>query len=112
MHKLVAELQAKYVDEPTYQVLDRVFKEHFVSDENTLRAKKGKELSADSLQSPDDWEATYRRKRNEDYQGYVANLTETCDPKNKFQLINKRRAFALQGLQAGICMDCRIKTFT
>jgi hypothetical protein len=63
MHKLVAELQATYADEPAYQVLDRVFKEHFVSDENSLRAKTGNELSADSLQSPDDWEATYRQKR-------------------------------------------------
>ena len=89
MHKLVAELQAKYVDEPTYQVLDRVFKEHFVSDENTLRAKKGKELSADSLQSPDDWEATYRQKRGQDHIGYVTNVTETCHPENPFQLIVK-----------------------
>lgn len=89
MHKLVAELQAKYVDEPTYQVLDRVFKEHFVSAENTLRAKKGKELSADSLQSPDDWEATYRQKRGQDHIGYVTNVTETCHPENPFQLIVK-----------------------
>jgi hypothetical protein len=89
MHKLVAELQAKYADEPAYQVLDRVFKEHFVSDENTLRAKKGKELSADSLQSPDDWEATYRQKRGQDHIGYVTNVTETCHPENPFQLIVK-----------------------
>jgi hypothetical protein len=89
MHKLVTELQAKYVDEPTYQVLNRVFKEHFVSAENTLRAKKGKELSADSLQSPDDWEATYRQKRGQDHIGYVTNVTETCHPENPFQLIVK-----------------------
>jgi len=89
MHKLVAELQAKYADEPAYQVLDRVFKEHFVSDENTLRAKKGKELSADSLQSPDDWEATYRQKRGKGHIGYVTNVTETCHSENPFQLIVK-----------------------
>jgi len=89
MHKLVAELQAKYVDEPIYQVLDRVFKEHFGSAENTLRAKKGKELSAGSLQSPDDWEATYRQKRGQDHIGYVTNVTETCHPENPFQLIVK-----------------------
>jgi hypothetical protein len=89
MHKLVPELQAKYADEPAYQVLDRVFKEHFVSDENALRAKKGKELSADSLQSPDDWEATYRQKRGKDHIGYVTNVTETCHPENPFQLIVK-----------------------
>jgi len=90
MHRLVQELRDDYGQEPTYQMLVRVFQEHFILDEeDDLRPRKGKELSAGSLQSPDDWEATYRCKRNEDYQGYVANLTETCDPKNKFQLINK-----------------------
>ncbi len=89
MDKLVTELQAKYADEPAYQVLDRVFKEHFVVEETTLRARKGKELSASSLQSPDDWEATYRQKRGQDHVGYVANVTETCHPENPFQLIVK-----------------------
>jgi hypothetical protein len=89
MHKLLAELAGKYADEPAYQVLDRVFKEHFVNEETTLRAKAGEELSAASLQSPDDWEATYRRKRGEDHIGYVANVTETCNPNNPFQLIVK-----------------------
>jgi hypothetical protein len=89
MHKLVAELQARYADEPAYQVLERVFKEHFVIEETTLRARKGEELSASSLQSPDDWEATYRQKRGQDHVGYVANVTETCHPENPFQLIVK-----------------------
>lgn len=89
MHNLVTELQAKYAHELAYQVLDRVFKEHFVTAENTLRAKKGEELSADSLQSPDDWEATYRQKRGKDHIGYVTNVTETCHPENPFQLIVK-----------------------
>jgi len=87
MHRLVAELGAKYAAEPAYQVLERVFKEHFIIDETALRPRQGEELSAGSLQSPDDWEATYRRKRGEDYVGYVANVTETCHPENPFQLI-------------------------
>lgn len=89
MHQLLTELPAKYADEPAYQVLQRVFKEHFVIEETTLRAKAGEELSAASLQSPDDWEATYRRKRGEDHTGYVTNVTETCHPENPFQLIVK-----------------------
>lgn len=87
MHKLVGELQAKYAKEAAYQVLERVFQEHFAVDESQLRAKEGAELSADSLQSPDDWEATYRRKRGQDHVGYVTNVTETCAPENPFQLI-------------------------
>jgi len=88
MYRLVEELQADYGQEPTYQMLVRVFQEHFTLDDD-LCPKKGKELSAGSLQSPDDWEATYRRKNDAGHRGYVANLTETCDPENKFQLINK-----------------------
>jgi hypothetical protein len=34
-------------------------------------------------------EATYREKRQQGYQGYVTNVTETCDPENKLQLITK-----------------------
>ncbi len=89
MHRLVEELRADYDQEPSYHMLVRVFQEHFTINENDLRPRKGKELSAGSLQSPDDVEATYRRKNDADHRGYVANLTETCDPENKFQLINK-----------------------
>jgi len=89
MQRLVGELQARYGDAPAYQVLARVFQEHFVVEESAFRARKGAELSAASLQSPDDWEATYRCKRGQDYVGYVANVSETCQPENPFQLIVK-----------------------
>ncbi len=89
MHRLVEELSAAYANEDAYRVLRRVFEEHFVTEESNLRAKEGKELSASSLQSADDWEATYRQKQGEDRIGYVANLAETCNPDNPFQLITK-----------------------
>ena len=89
MHRLVEELAARYGNDLAYRVLQRVFQEHFVVEETSLRSKEGKELSASSLQSPDDWEATYRRKRDEDYVGYTANATETCNPENDLQLIVK-----------------------
>ena len=86
---LVDELAAGYSEEPAYRVLQRVFQEHFTVDEASLRPKEGKELSASSLQSPDDWEATYRQKRGEDHKGYAVNVTETCNPENELQLIVK-----------------------
>jgi hypothetical protein len=90
MHKLVDELADKYGNEHSYQILKRVFEEHFVlAAESGLRPKEGQELSASSLQSPDDEQASYRRKRGEDYVGFVSNLTETCDPENDLQLIVK-----------------------
>jgi hypothetical protein len=89
MRQLVTDLATAYGDEAAYQVLARVYDEHFVEVETGLRPKVGEELSANSLQSPDDWEATYRTKRGQGYQGYVANVTETCDPANEVQLIVK-----------------------
>jgi hypothetical protein len=96
MHKLVTGLAPTYADRPSYQMLVRVFNEHFIveeagnddDDHNAgLRPRQGEELSASSLQSPDDQVASYRQKRGEDFTGYVANLTETCHADNPFQLI-------------------------
>ena len=93
MRKLVIELAPTYADQPSYQMLVRVFNEHFIieedggDDDDGLRPRQGDELSAASLQSPDDWVASYRQKRGEDFTGYVVNLTETCHPENPFQLI-------------------------
>jgi hypothetical protein len=97
MECLLRELEVRYADQPTYQMLRQVFHEHFVlvagkangSDWAQVRVKVGAELSGNSLQSPDDWEATFRNKGGQGYQGYVANLTETCDPENEVQLLTK-----------------------
>jgi len=105
MAGLVCELSASYAEDETYHILQRVFQEHFVvesdpdasstvagdnaAQQTHLRAKEGQELSASSLQSPDDPEATYRQKHGRDYKGYVTNLTETCAPENNLQLIVK-----------------------
>jgi len=89
MWHLVEDLEGRYSEERAYQVLRRVFEEHFVVEEGAPRPKEGNELSASSLQSPDDWEATYREKRRKGHVGYVANAAETCNPDNDFQLIVK-----------------------
>lgn len=89
MRRLLAELEMDYGDQPTYHVLARVFAEHFRWEQEKLEVKESGELSASSLQSPDDLEATYREKRGKGYRGYVANLTETCDAENPVQLITK-----------------------
>jgi len=87
MQRLVTELAEAYKEDEAYQTLARVFDEHFSVTETDLRAKEGQEISAQSVQSPDDLDATYRKKRGEGYRGYVANVTETCDPDNPVQLI-------------------------
>jgi len=52
-----------------------------------VQPKPGTDIRPDSVQSPDDLDATYRSKRGVGHTGYVANVTETCDPDNPFQLI-------------------------
>ena len=89
MQRLLEELRPTYGEEPVYGVLERVFGEHFQVEEQAVTAKADQDLGAQSLQSPDDLEATYREKKGKEYQGYSANLTETCDPENPLQLITK-----------------------
>lgn len=89
MYALLQLLRECYEQEKMFQVLERVFAEHFRLEDDQVCSKANKELSACSLQSPDDWEATIRIKANVLYRGYVANLAETCDRENPFQLITK-----------------------
>lgn len=89
MGKLLKELAPTYGKHPIYQMLERVFAEHFLVEQERLHLKAGKELSSASPQSPDDTEATFRSKNRHCYRGHVANLTETCHPDNPFQLIAK-----------------------
>jgi hypothetical protein len=66
---------------------NKLLEENGGADEEGLRPRQGEELSAASLQAPDDGVASYRQKRGEDFIGYVANLAETCHPDNPFQWI-------------------------
>lgn len=86
---ILAALQPAYEKHEVYAVVTRLFKEHFHVAQGIVRPKENQELPAGSLQSLDDLEATYRTKGTQHYKGYVANLTETCDPENELQLITK-----------------------
>jgi len=87
MQRLVSALEPLYAQDATYQLLQRVFREHFAVENEAARPKHGQELSADSLESPDDLEASYHCKRGASYKGYTANVSETCAPENPVQLI-------------------------
>lgn len=89
VYLLLEELQESYAKEPAYQVLRRFFENHFRLEVQAVHPKTNQELEGGSLQSLDDLEATYRKKGLREYKGYVANLSETCDPHNELQLITK-----------------------
>jgi hypothetical protein len=87
MERLACELEAKYSETRAYQVLRRVLDEQFSVVNHLAMLRPDEERSARSVQSPHDLEATYRIKKKRAYRGYVANVAETCDEKNKVQLI-------------------------
>jgi len=60
---------------------------YVIEDGEPITLRPAAEIPGQSLQSPHDPEATYRKKGGEGYQGYVANLSETCDPNNPVQLL-------------------------
>lgn len=95
--QMLTELKERYSTEPVYQTIQRLFDEHYhiqchaEADGQTelVEAKANDEIGSGALQSLDDLEATYRKKAGESYQGYVANISESCDDDNDVQLILK-----------------------
>lgn len=68
-------------DSAQYAVLERLLMEQYAIDHESesLSLKSPEEISADSLQSPHDLDAAYRKKGEEKVRGYSANVTETCE---------------------------------
>jgi hypothetical protein len=89
IYRLLDETKATYGKIPIYQVLERLFQENFNITKEGTQVKPNEEIGAGCLQSIDDLEATFRRKGPAEFKGYVANLTQTCEPDNPVQLITK-----------------------
>jgi hypothetical protein len=85
---IFSEVKEKYSDKTEFKNLERVYKEHFTVIENATHVKPNSELNSGILQSPDDEDSTYRKKRGQESQGSTINATETANPENKIQLIN------------------------
>ena len=68
---------------PRYDLIERVLLEQYQIDgegeEQRVELKPAQEISADSLQSPHDEEAAYRKNKDETVRGDSANVTETCE---------------------------------
>lgn len=86
---LAAELAVDSPDSEAYKLVERVLREQYcIETTGEVTVRPGEEISAESLQSPHDPDATYRVKGGKVYRGgYVANVSETCDPENPLQLI-------------------------
>jgi hypothetical protein len=85
---LLSELEGQEEAATARGLVARVLHEQYqIEDGEKITLREAKEVAADSLPSPHDPEATYREKNDERYRGYVANISETCDPENPVQLI-------------------------
>lgn len=60
--------------------LSRLFGENYRPQKKRVILKDASEIPADSIQSPYDTDATFRRKCGRQTQGYTLNVTETCNP--------------------------------
>ena len=90
LYTLLQELRSRYAQHPFLPVVERFFAENFhVVEEATVLPTAGQDLTSGCLQSLDDLEASYRQKGPRFYKGFAGNLTETCNPENKLQLITK-----------------------
>ena len=81
-------LKIKYSDIEIFKIFERVYTEHFKVVETQIQVKETTELHSGCLQSPDDIEATYRKKKGKEYRGQVVNVCETANPENPINLIN------------------------
>lgn len=84
---MVEALKAEYGESEIHRIVCRLFAEHFTRVEEKIAVRAGKEIGSDSLQSPDDLDATYREKDGESFHGFVLHATETADPENPLQLV-------------------------
>jgi len=86
-HRLYSELKNDYEDIEIFRIFTRVYREHFTVVDEKIKVKPNEELHSGMLQSPDDVDATYRKKNNREYQGQSVNIVETANPDNDIQLL-------------------------
>ena len=64
---------------PVYGLLHRLFDEQYTIEDGKAVLRDKKSVKADSLQNPNDPDASYRDKNDQKVQGYVTNITETVE---------------------------------
>jgi len=85
--KLHDALKDKYGDVEVFGLFQRAFEEQFVRTKGKVKVRESKDIPSNSLQSPDDPDATYRSKNGKKCRGQVVSVTETANPENKVNLL-------------------------
>lgn len=63
----------------SHNLLKRLFDEQYIVEDGKAVLRDKKEIKVDSIQNPNDPDATYREKNDRKVQGYVTNITETVE---------------------------------
>jgi hypothetical protein len=80
-------LKADYGSTEIHRLACRVFAEQFTCVAEQIAVRPADQIGSDALQSPDDPDATFHRKDEAEYHGFVLHAAETADPENDLQLI-------------------------
>ena len=86
-HKLYEALRERYKEIEIFSIFERAYQEHFTVVKNKVAVKKNEELHSGIIQSPDDLDATYRKKGEKTGKGQSINVTETANPENELNLL-------------------------
>ena len=86
-HLLYESLFEDYWKTEIFQIFDIVYSEHFTAAEDKIEVKPSEELHSGCLQSPDDLDATYRKKRDQESRGQTIHFSETANPENELNLV-------------------------
>jgi hypothetical protein len=81
-------VRPSYRDRDIMQTFERVLREHFTVEDQTIQVKSPAQLKSDSVQSPDDLDATYRDKNGKTSKGQSITIAETAHPDNPINLLN------------------------
>jgi len=79
--------KSSYRQEEVFKIFERTMKEHFTIEQGQVVVIPTKQLNSKILMSPDDVQASYRRKGEVHSKGFVGHISETAHPDNEFNLI-------------------------
>jgi hypothetical protein len=108
-HRLHQRLASLYGDTEIFNIFARVYHEHFTVVNDTIEVIAAQDLSSNILQSPDDVEATYRKKRDQESRGHTIHVNETAHPTNQVNLITDVEV-APNNTDDGKILNARLKT--
>ncbi|MEA3471348.1 MAG: transposase [Thermodesulfobacteriota bacterium] len=84
---IAAEFGERYESVDIFRTFQRVYTEHFTLVEGKTAVIASKDLGSGCVQSPDDLDATYRKKGERESRGHSLNIVETCNPENDVNLV-------------------------